>query len=802
MALTEKAPSRTWSRFHFLVLFLLLTGLLISGVGFVLALLDGQLTTDAMSKALDNVQAGFGLPPKLWVLAGGLLAVAFALLFEIVVFLRVMAGRRSVFGLNAALQVALAAALVIGFNAWSFAHYLRFDWTRAHQFTLPEDVRSQLRQLKGETKILVYQRHKTFGTLSDKPDARDYAAERKVVEKVNDLVDQFREFGPQFRVVVLDVEEEGFDKKLEEETKDAPELRAALDSATENSIFFYAGEGSRVQRLSFNEFYQLDKTASRDQGNLVLLFQGVEPFARKVLNIDEKKPKIAIGVIHDLLSTEGTGDYGLPGLKKALVAHGFEVQDVILKKSRGFNLMGPGAYTYAESRYDRLENEVKVLDAEIKGLADLIERNAKLRQEWEKASLKDLTEKYAARLRVKQVNEEIRRFQLDGLAEYIRAQREDLEEYRKSRQNRVDEKAGLNVDSAVELQRMTDLRAKMDRLLADCDLLILPRMTLRNLSLGDAIPNRIYRLDETQADAIKDFMKKGKPVLACFGPGIERPDIPPDPTAQGPEGVEKALADLGIHFGKSTVLFDVESTSLAGGRPGQEQVLGADVEVPPVEFKWKGGDAWPPGQAAANKKPNPIRASMLLAARSAGRELDLRLHYPRPVYFEPTAANPLAYSAEIMETNPAGWNEEQPFPTEDRVPRFEGTGVASSVLQGRDDKRHGRFAVGVAVEAPVPATWYDAKEKPTTTVRVAALGHGGLFTGAEITPAREKLLLNTCNWLLGRDDRLPRDDRPWAYPRVRLDVQEKELWHWGTRLGLPALFLYLGMVVLLVRRMR
>src|SRR5262249_34442328 len=108
----------------------------------------------------------------------------------------------------------------------------------------------------------------------------------------------------------------------------------------------------------------------------------------------------------------------------------------------------------------------------------------------------------------------------------------------------------------------------------------------------------------------------------------------------------------------------------------------------------------------------------------------------------------------------------------------------------------------VAVETPVPADWYDEKGWKPATVRVAALGHGGLFTGPEISPARERLLLDTCNWLLGRDDRVPRDDGPWAYPRVQLDARQQELWHWGTQVGLPALFLYLGLVVLLVRRMR
>jgi hypothetical protein len=801
MALTENPPSRWWSRLHFLVLFALLTGLLVAGVGFVLALLDGLLTSQALAESWANLRAG--LPWKLWVLLGGLAAVLLALLFEAVVFARLVAGRRSAFGLNAAAQIALAAVLLAGVNLFSFTHYLRLDWTRGREFTLPEGVQRQLRQLRGETKIVVYQRHKTFGTLSDKPDARDYAAERKVVEKVNDLVDQFREFGPQFRVVVLDVEEEGFDRKLEQETKDAPELRAAIDGATENSIFFYAGDPGRVQRLSFNRFYQLDKTASQEQGNLVLLFQGVEPFARKVLDVDEKRPKVAIGVIHELLSTEGAGDYGVPGVKRALAAHGFDTEDLILKKSRGFSLLGPGAYTYDESRYDRLENELKILDAAVKELTDLVDRNEKVRQEWAKAPLKELTEKYAARLRVKQVTEEIRRFRLAGMEDVIRDQKEDLQAYSKKREERDKERKGLNVEGAQELQRMTDLRAKMDRLLADCDLLIIPRMTLRNLNLGDAIPNRVYQLDDAQRDAIKDFLKKGKPVFVCFGPANEPAGLRPDPAnPEGPDNVEKLLAELGIHLGKTAVLFDVEAPSLAGQRPGQEQVLGANVEVPPVDFAWKGGDAWPPGQAGAERKPNPIRESMLLAERSAGRELDLRLRHPRPVYFEPPGDAQPAYAPEVMLTNPAGWNEEQPFPTEERVPHFEGAGTASTVPQARDDRRHGRFCVGVAVETPVPADWYDEKGSKPATVRVAAIGHGGLFTGPEISPARERLLLDTCNWLLGRDDRLPRDDRPWAYPRVRLDARQQELWHWGTQVGLPALFLYLGLVVLLVRRMR
>src|SRR5207248_1018848 len=43
--------------------------------------------------------------------------------------LRRFAARRSAVATNAALQTALAVALLVGVNVYSFGHYLRFDWT-------------------------------------------------------------------------------------------------------------------------------------------------------------------------------------------------------------------------------------------------------------------------------------------------------------------------------------------------------------------------------------------------------------------------------------------------------------------------------------------------------------------------------------------------------------------------------------------------------------------------------------------------------------------------------------------------
>jgi hypothetical protein len=87
-------------------------------------------------------------------------------------------------------------------------------------------------------------------------------------------------------------------------------------------------------------------------------------------------------------------------------------------------------------------------------------------------------------------------------------------------------------------------------------------------------------------------------------------------------------------------------------------------------------------------------------------------------------------------------------------------------------------------------------------VRVAVIGHGGVFTGGELSPAKEMLLLDTCNWLLGRDQELALKETEWKYPRVELSERQHAMWQWGAWLGLPALFAYLGLVVVLVRRLR
>src|SRR5438128_1724391 len=199
MALTKNTSSLWWARFHFLMRVAGLTGLVCAGTGLALGylrnVLDRIVTPDlpaaweyVRSILLGEVATGIAVQVAVGLLVGGTLLALVALLTEVLGILFLVAGRRSAFGLNATVQVLLAFGLLAGINLFANSHYLRIDWTRNRLFTLPPEIQARLAQLQGETTIVVYQRHKTFGLSNDKPDAYDFAAERKVVEKINDLV--------------------------------------------------------------------------------------------------------------------------------------------------------------------------------------------------------------------------------------------------------------------------------------------------------------------------------------------------------------------------------------------------------------------------------------------------------------------------------------------------------------------------------------------------------------------------------------------------------------------------------------
>jgi hypothetical protein len=124
--------------------------------------------------------------------------------------------------------------------------------------------------------------------------------------------------------------------------------------------------------------------------------------------------------------------------------------------------------------------------------------------------------------------------------------------------------------------------------------------------------------------------------------------------------------------------------------------------------------------------------------------------------------------------------------------------AASVVMAGAADP-----VLGVIAAGAVPPDRFAKPGVQPSSVRVAAIGHGGWFVGPELSPAKEGLLVTTCNWLLRRDERLPNAAaQPWRYPRINLSPRAQTLWTWGMLLALPALFVYLGRLVILRRRYR
>jgi hypothetical protein len=284
------------------------------------------------------------------------------------------------------------------------------------------------------------------------------------------------------------------------------------------------------------------------------------------------------------------------------------------------------------------------------------------------------------------------------------------------------------------------------------------------------------------------------------------------PESDQPEPLETMLRELGIKLGKQTILFDVEQKAFAERRAGK-QFAGNTIRIPPVRFDWKQGQGHRLGFPVLSPRENPIRHSLRLATRGLGKgqSLDITLRLPRPVYYEAPPGIKPDFDPDFLMCDADSWNEDQPFPTAESIPQFTRPKSASEAgkpasLDPLDDRRRGPFPIGVAVQTELPRSWYLSEADKRASARLVVIGQGGFFTGKNLPPAQEKLFVSTINWLLGRDDQLSRDDKVWSYPRVDEtippDSPTEYLWLWGVRLGLPVLFLYLGLVVLLFRRLR
>jgi hypothetical protein len=874
---------RVWlSRLHLLVRLLGVTGLVAVATGAVLAQAQGMFGTeettwgqaltsirDRLLAAVQGQAAGDTLARvTVYLFLGGVAAALLWLLVEVVVILRFAAARRSAFGANAVVQGGIAAALLVGINLYSYSHYRRVDCTRTGEFTLPSDVQKEFRELRPEaaTTILVLLQPAKAVSGNNRDDNLAAAAEKIVITKVRELADELRDFGPQFQVIVLDTREEDFPDKLKKVTRRRPGLTAAIENAPPgNNIYFYAppdrrsespsstvgdkqaeagAEGARIQRISFEDFYQLDRTRSKgtdkDRGNLVLLNKGVGPLARRILNLEEKRPRIGILVVHEAFSTiSREPEWKLAGLKSALTRHGFDVRDVILKRNfrqdrrtgelaadPAVSLLDETRYKRALTRRDRLPEILKEAEKEIK-------EDEEEKSRWEKATPRDL-EKFARNLNLPSISEAFRQRQVEEWGSQIEAKQRDLERLRKQLDNAREELKKFDEDIVGEQLRMTDLRAKLERVVADCDLLLIARPSLWQFGY----PDDIHRLDAFQIEVIRDFLKSGKPLLACLGSRADPPPRfgAPPPPPSGPDSLEELLAELHIKLNRQTIVFNAQT---AEDIDADSELRQSRRDIPPLDFKTK-FTALRRTRDAAPLPPhdNPIRESLVRSAEVSGGTFEFAPLYPRPVYYAASSADALGAlgvvagmagkvatpaapgqpesAAEFLWTDVACWNEENPLAAR----RFVAPKKDDPTRGTREEKRRGPFPVGVAVEVKPPAGGGNGR---AGKVRVAVIGHGAPFAGTELSQSQEKVLLDTCNWLLRRGDLLTEEGKEWSYPRLvlgesepataeetktadetesRLSLAEREkrLWLWGARLGLPALFAWLGVVVLLVRR--
>ena len=870
MASDSRHRTRLGSLFRFAVRGLALLGGLAAAVGGVILRVERPDVFDVRSvdqieptvRPLADGTAGTLPQVGAILLVAGAAAVLLWLLVELVGGLFLAAGRKSAAGAGATIQVVLAAALLVIVNALSFQYFARHDCTRDKRFTLEQPLVDELKKLNPTTPttVVVVQKDVMSALEPDQSDPLTTAAQQKITEKVLDLIDELREqpdLRARFNVHVLRMKDEYAEAALADLTeplaakagetdaerkaretanRERAALKAGVEAAAENSVFV-AGNG-RVQRLPFAQFYLLDKAASAAEPggrsryqNLVLNPQGKAAFVRKLLELERPKPKVALLTIHPFLtsreSTKEGAVFTAAGLRASLEANGFEVLDVVLKKGwdEGTQI-SPAAATYDESKLDEVEADYLAAADALTEATVQVQAFGVMKQRTQTGTLAEVDRVFRKAIGREVKTEADREMLLKRLIQpNLEIWQGEAEEAKK----RLAEKEPVYLkyladDKVLGNRRSNDVRAKLAAVVADADLLIVPRLTTVNLVGRFVITPSLFNLVQEQTDAVGAFLKAGKPVLFGLGPTQVGRVRPGD---EAGDEVEKMLARLGIEAGSQTVITAVEQAEMAKRRTASA-FGGGTPDLPPLQL-----DLTPAG----GKPANPIAVAVDQTGRSVRKPITVSQSGYRPLYLAPAVAARMAYSPELLHTTADAWNEDRPLVEGNYVPKFEPTKPDDPKKGTREEEKKQQFLVGVAAAVPVPPAWLNptvyaaavaaggplgvglplgdlamaaapgellgGANRPT--VRVAVFGHGGLFNGPKLEPGQEALLLNTVNWQLRRDDRLPTAvpaADQWRFPRVPLDEKRQTYWSLGAWLGLPLLAAVLGTVALMLRRLR
>src|SRR4051794_770683 len=136
--MARKRPGRARARLALLFRLLGSTGLFVALLGLIpLATAFDLSSASAWDSAVREFVQELPHPTfsdqyrdvGLSMLLGGAAVFLFCLLVLAIAGVRTLVGRRNAAATNSALQCALAVALLVGANVYSFRHYQRYDWT-------------------------------------------------------------------------------------------------------------------------------------------------------------------------------------------------------------------------------------------------------------------------------------------------------------------------------------------------------------------------------------------------------------------------------------------------------------------------------------------------------------------------------------------------------------------------------------------------------------------------------------------------------------------------------------------------
>ncbi len=211
-----------------------------------------------------------------------------------------------------------------------------------------------------------------------------------------------------------------------------------------------------------------------------------------MLNVEEKRPRIGLGVVHEVLGLENADEVnkelGMAGVKKALVSRGIDTRDIILKKWGEGGPPEPAVLTYGENRYERLESEIAELDDTLKARTAAVKSLVEAKKLWTEGSEQEantrVNKRYAIvidddeellveRARVEQVEKKTgKKIATNPITTKVRElyvkhnietplalHQLSLQREQSERDALAKEQKGLNVEDLSELRRITDLRA-------------------------------------------------------------------------------------------------------------------------------------------------------------------------------------------------------------------------------------------------------------------------------------------------------------------------------------------------------